>query len=79
MLWDSNDGVWEVCGWGCGAVTSSYAPTPNSSFALSFSVTHTIVRDLYARFVEGGDGQAGPLRRVCPAGRARLMSVPARA
>lgn len=27
------------------------------------------------RFVEGGDDQAGPLRRVCPAGWARLMCV----
>lgn len=52
-----------------------YVPTPNSSFALFFSLTHTLVGDLYACFVEGGDGQAGPLRRVCPAGWSRLMSL----
>lgn len=52
-----------------------HEPTPTSSFALSFSLTQALVRDLYACFVEGGDSQAGPLRRVCPAGWACLMSV----
>lgn len=35
----------------------------------------SLVGDLHTRFVEGGDSQAGPLRRVCPAGWSCLMSV----
>lgn len=67
-LWDSNDGVWEVCGWGCGAVTSPCEPTPNPCIAL-FLHTHSVVGDLCTCFEKGGDIQAGPLRRVCPAGQ----------
>lgn len=68
MGWGS---VW-VGVWCCYLPPMYQPPTPPPP---PLFLTHTHVRDLYAHFVQDGDGQAGPLRRVCPAGCAHLMCV----
>lgn len=75
-LWDSNDGVWEVCGWGCGAVPSPpHVPTPQLPLC-SLSHLHTRSWEICMLALQmGGDGQAGPLRRACPTGWSRVICV----
>lgn len=67
--WDNNDGVWEVCGWGRGVC--AYQPP---QLLLLLSLPESPGRFLYGCFVEGGDSQTGPQRRVCPAEQSHLMS-----
>lgn len=55
-------GAWCVC------VPTPPAPPP------ALPSTESPGRFLYGCFVEGGDSQTGPQRRVCPAEQSHLMS-----
>lgn len=64
--WDNNDGVWEVCGWGRGVC--AYQPP---QLLLLLCLPQSLRGDLC--FVESGDSQTGPQRRVCPAEQSHLI------